>query len=1090
VLGSFTVRRVRSAWLLVGCLTATVLVTSALVSALAAFYAVALPAAVIRELPKSGAMAVAVSGVTGGGESAAGVASRLSAAIRLVPTRVYAATWSDELDVPRPLQHGQVPLIQAASVSGITANARLIAGRWPTGPHAGQSIPAALPAAAAADLGLRVGSVLSVTDPISGYRTSLRVSGLYQVVRPTAPYWQIDGIGPTGLAEAGGFLVYGPAVVSRTAFGAAAGGLLSPSQLSDVALPQVGRIRMADLSPLAHQIARAVSAINNSGYLTATTRVPKLLATASAGLATARSLVLISGLQLLLLACAALALASRLLASYREEETALLAARGAARRQLIRQSLIEAAIAVVLSAAVGAVAGSWLSAVLLSHLTGLPAQTPAPGMTAWLAAAVLALLCLGIVVWPSLRPPRPGDVRVRRGRSARLAVAISAGGDVALIMLALLAVRELRGYSAAAQVASGAGIDPVIAVAPALALAGFAIVPLRLLPLAARGLERLTARTSRFGSAMANWEISRRPLRQSGPALVVILAVGTGTLGLTQYQSWRQSVHDQAAFATGAQVSVQSPLFAPASDGTRIARLPGVMAAMPVSAVPVAGSGQLLVLDAALAARTVTLRPDLSSSPSAQLFATITKRSRPGLGLPGRPGLLELTASVTDPSSAAAAAAALGPVSATLTVQDSYGVSYAIQTTAIPADGRPHELVAELGAAGTGYPLRLIGVSINYAMPAYPLTALAASADRQVVLQLDGFSVSQGDTGPFSRPFATGQDIATWSPQMADPGLASELSGLEGVTDGAAKPGLGSAGAVAGGAEQITFSPGHGPLVPDPPPGTSATPQPGQAQVNMAIPPSGLPVPVIATTGYAATNGLRNGSVFAVTIEGQQVSCRLVATVAAFPGGGVLVADQAAVQDELVDLGVGGSLAVTEWWLTTVTGAAPAGLPAGWMVSDTDALATRLESDPLAAAPVLAAGAVAGAVALLAALGFCVSVAASARERRSQHALLGALGVPTAAQARLFCAEEALISIPAAAVGLTIGVVLAGVMVPALAVTATGARPVPPVLLAVPFGWVLPLAAGLAAVPIVAAAVTALRQLDPAAELRAAEAMA
>jgi ABC-type antimicrobial peptide transport system permease subunit len=137
-----------------------------------------------------------------------------------------------------------------------------------------------------------------------------------------------------------------------------------------------------------------------------------------------------------------------------------------------------------------------------------------------------------------------------------------------------------------------------------------------------------------------------------------------------------------------------------------------------------------------------------------------------------------------------------------------------------------------------------------------------------------------------------------------------------------------------------------------------------------------------------------------------------------------------------------------------------------------------------------AAAAVAIAVALLAALGFCVSVAASARERRSQHALLGALGVPAVAQARLFCIEEALISIPAATVGLVIGVVLARVMVPALTVTATGAVPVPPVLLALPLGLVLPLAAVLAIVPVAAAAVTALRQPDPAAELRAAEAMA
>jgi hypothetical protein len=196
------------------------------------------------------------------------------------------------------------------------------------------------------------------------------------------------------------------------------------------------------------------------------------------------------------------------------------------------------------------------------------------------------------------------------------------------------------------------------------------------------------------------------------------------------------------------------------------------------------------------------------------------------------------------------------------------------------------------------------------------------------------------------------------------------------------------------------------------------------------------------------------------------------------------------VQDALLSLGVGGSLPVTEWWLATTTGAAPAGLPAGWTVSDADAVATRLESDPLSAAPVHADAAVALAVALIAALGFCVSVAASARERRSQHALLGALGVPAAAQARLFCVEEALISIPAAGVGLAIGVVLAWEMVRPLTVTATGAVPAPPVLLELPLGLVLPLAALLAMVPVVAAAVTALRRPDPAAELRAAEAMA
>jgi ABC-type antimicrobial peptide transport system permease subunit len=136
-----------------------------------------------------------------------------------------------------------------------------------------------------------------------------------------------------------------------------------------------------------------------------------------------------------------------------------------------------------------------------------------------------------------------------------------------------------------------------------------------------------------------------------------------------------------------------------------------------------------------------------------------------------------------------------------------------------------------------------------------------------------------------------------------------------------------------------------------------------------------------------------------------------------------------------------------------------------------------------------AAAAVAAAAAVLAALGFCVSVAASARERRPQRALLGALGVPAATQAWLFCVEEALVSLPAAAVGLAIGVILAHLVVPALTVTATGGVPPLPVIVTLPALWISVIALGLPAVPVLAAAVAAARRPDPAAELRAAEAV-
>ncbi|MGB6455215.1 MAG: FtsX-like permease family protein, partial [Streptosporangiaceae bacterium] len=635
--------------------------------------------------------------------------------------------------------------------------------------------------------------------------------------------------------------------------------------------------------------------------------------------------------------------ASRLLASNREWETALLAARGAARRQLIAPSLAEAVVAVAISSAAGMIAGSWLSALLLDRLTGQLPHVAAPGVAVLVAGAGLVVLCVAIVIWPAARPSRPADVRVRRGRSASVATAVAAGADIALVVLALLAIRELRGYSVATQVLTGSGLDPVIAVAPMLALAGLAIVPLRLLPIAAKGLERLSARGRRLGSAMANWEISRRPLRQSGPALLVILTVGASTLALAQYQSWRGSVRDEAAFAAGAQVRVEQLQPEPLTDVSKITKLPGVTAAMPVTEVPLLGSGQLLVLDAPLAARTVTLRPDLASEPAAQLFRTITPRTRPGVVLAGRPVRLEITASMASPG----AGAALGPVSATLTLQDADGVGYPVTTTAMPADGRPHQLIATLGAAaGAAYPLRVIGVSVSYQVPPHPQTTAARLADESAVLRLDSFSVSSTATGPFESS-VPGQVLARWPQLPNDGALAGEIALLGGDADGSTAPFVFASGP-AGSAEEVNFDPGNGPLIPASVLGpgtvfgTSPTPPPGPAELDFDIPASPRPVPVIATAGFTAGNGLRIGSVFSVTIAGQQMPCQLVATVKAFPDEGMLVADQAAVQDALASKGFGGTLPVTGWWLATANGAVPPGLPAGSTVTDAAALDQRL----------------------------------------------------------------------------------------------------------------------------------------------------
>jgi hypothetical protein len=100
--------------------------------------------------------------------------------------------------------------------------------------------------------------------------------------------------------------------------------------------------------------------------------------------------------------------------------------------------------------------------------------------------------------------------------------------DVAVLALAVLAGWQLRRYSVAAAGPNGTtGIDPVLALAPALALAGGTIAALRVLPAAGKAGGRLAARGRRLTAAMASWQVSRQPLRQGGTVLLIVLAVGS-----------------------------------------------------------------------------------------------------------------------------------------------------------------------------------------------------------------------------------------------------------------------------------------------------------------------------------------------------------------------------------------------------------------------------------------------------------------------------------------------------------------------------------------------------------------------------------
>jgi len=397
-------------------------------------------------------------------------------------------------------------------------------------------------------------------------------------------------------------------------------------------------------------------------------------------------------------------------------------------------------------------------------------------------------------------------------------------------------------------------------------------------------------------------------------------------------------------------------------------------------------------------------------------------------------------------------------------------------------------LANQPGGSGSGsaiYPLRLTSVSLDYTLPAKRPRGPAT-------FSLDSFSAGPGTSQ------LPGTALGAWPAAVS----SVELSGARQTTGTAGPSGTPAVTAkgASGTALSVTLDPGYGLAAS----GTSAPPSPISGELALTGTPPVTALPGIATQRFLAATNASVGSVVQATINGAVLSVKIVGKVTTFPtvslSGGALLVDLGRLQDVLTS----SSLAAAQpgqWWLATSGGtsgpsAAPAGLPPGLTadlppgsdITSAAGVAAALLTDPLSTVPQQALLVVAIAAAVLAITGFCVSIAAGVRQRRAENALLAALGVPPHSAAGQLCLEKLMLSLPAAAAGLILGVVLAELLVPAITLTSSATTPVPPVI--IQFGWAqtLPLALAIAVLPVLAAALTMARRPDAAAALRAAEA--
>ncbi|HET9172201.1 MAG TPA: FtsX-like permease family protein [Actinospica sp.] len=619
----------------------TVALTTAFAAALLTYSSRAGNAAIHSALRAASGTSISLSGAAPSmpaDQATAQVRGRLSSALGNTRVTMFAAPAID-LTLPGSTQANNKSATLLAP-QDLATHGKLVAGAWPGTSMVDGAVPIALNQAAATALGLAPGARISGTTD-NNATASFVLSGVFTPTDPTGSYWALDPLAGAGSQQSTGLTMVGPFFTDASYL---AQGTLTAEQMEWVAVPDTDAIGDTDLATHANALRTVLSGLGTDdelGHPGATTELPELLSNLAPATLVAQSLVYAELLELLVVAIAALLIVVRLLADARETEAALLWARGGTGPQLVRSRAMES----VMLAAPAVVAAPFIASPLagtISGRSGLSTGTGVP-VAAWAGVVGCAIAAIAVILAPAFTSAvSPIALRTRRSRQAALTAVGRAGFDVALLALAAFACWQMFSSNSivGTDQSGDSTYDPVAIAAPALALAAGAALALRLLPLAARLGDKLTRGFRSLALPLAFWQTGRRPLKLAGPVLLTTLAVATGVLSLSEYASAERSAADQASFTVGADADVRVPAGSLTAPGlAAMAASPGVHAVTSLSRstfISASGSLQstLLAVDPAGAARTVTLRPDLSPVPLSTLMGEVAAAPDSGGAIP------------------------------------------------------------------------------------------------------------------------------------------------------------------------------------------------------------------------------------------------------------------------------------------------------------------------------------------------------------------------------------------------------------------------------------------------------------------------
>jgi len=409
---------------------------------------------------------------------------------------------------------GLLGTMQLVSRSGACNELRFVAGRCPT--RAGE---VALTTRTAKALGVGVGSSI---HPLWGRESlpALRVTGLVLPGNSSSPYWWEDNYFPYGTSGK----YTGPIVDDGFVTESDATGLATLAPTSDyVQLP----LRRSSLGATAvpaflGALARWTSRLGSREGIQAETGLPGVLSGASSEEGSARTIVAVVSLELVLLALLVVFAIARTTSALREADVRVAELRGLPKRSMIRVALREPALMLLAALPIGlavayfillAVDKAELGTTSGTTLDSLAIEAGVAGCLAGLAAAALG----SQHVWRDRRPDEPPAAEQQR-RSRRAAVL-----DALALALAAAGIAEMAGQSAH----SGSAVAPLAYLGPGLLALGVGVLAARALPFLARRAVRALGWSRRVALSLALRNLGRRPglARQA-----VVPAIATGLL--------------------------------------------------------------------------------------------------------------------------------------------------------------------------------------------------------------------------------------------------------------------------------------------------------------------------------------------------------------------------------------------------------------------------------------------------------------------------------------------------------------------------------------------------------------------------------